>query len=77
MRRRPWAVNEFRRHPWSDGIEPGTMTKLEINVKSPMTTHEVNIRQLEKWVGGSAKSPQDLLLKKRVRDLLDAKADAR
>jgi hypothetical protein len=34
------AVKEFRRHPWNDGIEPGTMTKLEVNVKSPMTTHE-------------------------------------
>jgi hypothetical protein len=35
-----------------------------------MTTHEVNIRQLEKWVSGSAKGPRDILLKKRVRDLL-------
>ena len=66
------AVQEFRRHPWSDGIEPGTMTKLEVNIKSPTTAHEVNIRQLEKWVSSSSKSPHDLLLKKRVRDLLDA-----
>ena len=56
------AVQEFRRHPWSDGIEPGTMTKLEVNIKSPMTTHEVNIRQLENWVSGSAKGLRDILM---------------
>jgi hypothetical protein len=50
------------------------MTKLEVNIKSPMTTPEVNIRQLEKWVSGSAKGPRDISTKKRVRDLLDARA---
>ena len=67
------AVKEFRRHPWSDGIEPGTMTRLEVNIKSPMTTHEVSIRQLEKWVTSTSKSPSDSLLKSRVRALLRAK----
>jgi len=27
------AVKEFRRHPWSDGIEPGTLTPLEVHIK--------------------------------------------
>src|SRR5258707_9765145 len=26
------AVNEFRRHPWTDGIEPGLVTVLEVNI---------------------------------------------
>ena len=67
------AVNEFRRHPWTDGMEPGAVTRLAVSVKAPATTHEVSIRQLERWVNGSAKSPHDILLKGRVRELLDSK----
>jgi hypothetical protein len=50
------AVKEFRRHPWTDGMEPGAVTTLAVSVKSPATTHEVSIRQLERWVKGTAKS---------------------
>ena len=67
------AVREFRRHPWTDGMEPGAMTHLAVSVKSPAITHEVTIRQLERWAGGGAKSPREILLKSRVRELLDAK----
>ena len=70
------AVKEFRRPPWTDGIEPGTLTQLEVNIKAPMTTHNVRIRQLEKWIGRSAKSPQEIMLKARVRALLYPKSDA-
>ena len=51
------AVREFRRHPWSDGMEPGAATRLAVNVKG-------------KWVATSAKRPQDSVLKTRVRKLL-------
>ena len=67
------AVNEFRRHPWTDGMEPGAITRLAVSVNSPKTTHEVSIQQLERWVTSTAKSPQDTLLKGRVRELLDSK----
>ena len=67
------AVKEFRRHPWTDGMEPGAVTRLAVSVKVPATTHEVSIRQLEKWVSGGARSPQETMLKERVRELLYAK----
>ena len=34
----------------------------------------MSIRQLERWVNFGAKSPQETVLKARVRELLDAKA---
>jgi hypothetical protein len=68
------AVQEFRQHPWSAGMEPGAVTRLEVNIKAPMTTHEVSIRQLEQWVARTPKSPSDTMLKARVRALLDQKA---
>src|ERR1022692_3490878 len=43
------AVREFRSHPWVDGVEPGAVTPLRISVKPPATTHEVSIKQLERW----------------------------
>ena len=67
------GIREFRRHPWTEGMEPGAMTHLAVSVKSPAVTHEVTIRQLERWAGGGAKSPREILLKSRVRELLDAK----
>jgi len=30
------AVKEFRRHPWSDGMEPGAITRLAVPVKQPV-----------------------------------------
>ena len=67
------AIKEFRRHPWTDGMEPGAVTRLEVNIKSPMTTHEVSVRQLEKWMASTSKSPSDTILKSKVRALLDGK----
>jgi len=67
------AIKTFRQHPWTDGIEPGTMTKLEVNIKAPVTTHEVSIRQLEKWAARTPRSPSETMLKSRVRALLDRK----
>ena len=67
------AVKEIRRHPWVDDVEPGAVTPLSISVKTPATTHEVSIRQLEKWTATTAKSPHEGLLKSRVRALLERK----
>jgi hypothetical protein len=36
------AVREFRRHPWTDGMEPGAVTRFAVSVKAPATTHEVS-----------------------------------
>jgi hypothetical protein len=68
------AIAEFRRNAWVDDLEPGATTPIAIQVKPPATTHEVSVRQLEKWVGRTPKSPSDSMLKSRVRALLVRKA---
>jgi hypothetical protein len=67
------AVREFRRHAWVDDVEPGSVTPLSISVKPPATTHEVSIKQLEKWVASTPKSPRETTQKSRVRELLQQK----
>jgi hypothetical protein len=57
------AVHEFRRHPWTEEMEPGAVTRLAVVVEAPKTTHELSIRQLEKWVSSTAESPKDTVLK--------------
>jgi hypothetical protein len=69
------AVAEFRRNAWVEDLEPGAATPLAISVKAPATTHEMSVRQLEKWTARTAKNPRDTLLKSRVRELLTARAD--
>ena len=64
------AVREFRSHPWVDDVEPGAVTPLSISVKTPATTHEVNIKQLERWTASTPKSPREIVQKSRVRELL-------
>ena len=64
------AVSEFRRHNWVDDLEPGALTPLSISVKPPATTHEVSIKQLEKWTARTSKSPRETALKSRVIELL-------
>jgi hypothetical protein len=68
------AISEFRRHPWTDGMEPGAVTRLAVSIKVPKTTHEVSIRQLEQWIAQTPKSPSETVHKARVRELLQAKA---
>jgi hypothetical protein len=64
------AVHEFRRHPWTNGMEPGAVTRLMVSVNAPQTTHELSVRQLEKWVSRTAGSPKDTVLKGRITELL-------
>ena len=65
------AVNEFRRHPWTEGMEPGAVTRLAVSVNAPEMTHELSIRHLEKWVASSSKSPSDSVLKASDSSALD------
>jgi hypothetical protein len=68
------AVREFRSHPWVDDVEPGVVTPLSISVKPPASTHEVSIKQLERWIASTPRSPRETAQKSRVRDLLQRKA---
>jgi hypothetical protein len=69
------AVNQFRRQELiDDDVAPGMNTRLEVSVKSPTTQHELSVRQLRVWLERSGKSPREIILKQRVRSLLDGQA---
>ena len=55
----------------TDRREAGTGYKLEIEVKGPAIKHEVTLATVRKWADGTCKSPAEIMMKKRVRAMLE------
>ena len=58
----------LREHGWSSPIGPAT--RLEVRVSHPTITHEVTVRQLQRWSESTAVSPDERVRKDRVRTML-------
>lgn len=65
------GVSLLRQEDWADGIGPGT--QLEVRVKSPETTHLVTVSQITRWCDGVAVSPDEVLKRRKVKELLGTK----
>jgi hypothetical protein len=53
---------------WIEGLGPAT--KLEIQVREPVTHHSITVERLYQWVNGTTASPVETLKKARIRKLL-------
>lgn len=62
------GVSLLRQDGWPDAIAPGT--EIQIQVRSPATTHSVTLAQLRRWCEGIAASPEEILRKRKLRALL-------
>jgi hypothetical protein len=49
---------------------PGKLTELQVTVKQPGTTHRVKVQKVEEWLGASPRSPREMTLKQRLREVL-------
>jgi hypothetical protein len=64
------AVAEFRRaHLFDAHVGPGT--RLIVSVKQPEVKHEVQFGKLQGWLHGGARSPNEQIVKARLREVLD------
>ena len=59
------AIRTFRQHDCA----PGQVSTLEIEVRSSVT-HTVTPRRIHDWLNGGAKSPNEAVMKERLRALL-------
>jgi hypothetical protein len=50
-------------------VQPCPATRLTVTVKSPTTQHELTMAKLESWLAGGAKSPNEQVVKNRLREL--------
>ena len=59
------AVRVFKKH----NCPPGEGSRLEIEVRSAVT-HTITLKKIRDWINGGAKSPNEAVMKKRLRELL-------
>ena len=45
-------------------------SQLQIEVKSPSVTHTVTMRKVQDWLNGACKSPNEKVVKERLKALL-------
>jgi hypothetical protein len=59
------AIRTFRQHD----CEPGSTTRLEVEVRSSVI-HTITPMRINEWLNGGAKSPKEAVMKERLRALL-------
>jgi hypothetical protein len=63
------ALAGLRSDDWVGEIGTG-LTTVTVRVRHPEVTHVVKMRDFEKWQNRGCKSPVEILLKARVRQIL-------
>jgi hypothetical protein len=63
------ALRIFRDNEWIDRIGRG-QTPILVKVKHPETEHMVHVQDFERWLQTAPRSPAEMVLKNRLRELL-------
>lgn len=64
------ALKAFQESPFCDGARPHRAARLTVAVRSVEVRHEVNLSQVQAWLGSAGKSPREQALKHGLRKLL-------
>ena len=59
------AIRVFK----DNDCEPGLMSQLDVEIRTSII-HTITPKKVREWLGSSAKSPRDSLLKDRLREIL-------
>jgi hypothetical protein len=62
------GLSMLRQDGWVDQVAPGI--ELDVQVRAPVTTHTVTVAQISRWCDSVTVSPEEVLKRKRVRELL-------
>lgn len=62
------GLSLLRKEEWAEVIGPGT--ELKVTVREPSTSHRLTVSQIKRWCDGVAVSPDEVLRRKRVKQLL-------
>ena len=63
------ALATVRGHDWVGDIGRG-LTTVTVKVRNPEVTHIVKIQDFENWLNRGCKSPKEMVLKARLRQML-------
>lgn len=60
----------LKRDEWNGEIGP--MTRLEVRVEAPATVHVLTVQQIQRWLEGASKSPNEEVRKRKLKEMLRA-----
>ncbi len=63
------ALAALRGHDWVGEIGRG-LTEVTVKIRNPEVTHIVKVQDFENWLNRGCKSPADMILKTRLRQML-------
>ena len=63
------ALRIFRDNEWVEDIGRG-QTPITVKVKNPEIEHTVRVQDFERWLETTPRSPAEMLLKNRLREIL-------
>src|SRR5713226_5313742 len=63
------GLRAFRENDWVDDIGRG-QTTITVLVRQPEIEHKVRIRDFERWLEPEGRTPAEMSLKSRLRELL-------
>jgi hypothetical protein len=64
------ALRVFRESDWIDEVGGG-QTTISVVVRQPEVEHKVRVRDFERWLASQGRTPAEVSLKGRLRELLD------
>jgi hypothetical protein len=67
------GLRAFRQNDWVDGIGQG-QTTVTVVVKTPEVEHKVRVRDFVRWLESQGRTPAEVGLKSRLRQLLGREA---
>ena len=67
------GLRAFRATDWADTVGPG-QTTVTVVVKNPEVQHRVRVQDFERWLESQGRTPAEVSLKSRLRELLGREA---
>ena len=62
------GVRRLNDDPWTERIGPATV--LDVEVREPSTSHAISFQQVERWLAGTTKNPNEAAKKVKLKMLL-------
>lgn len=64
------AVRAFKKAEWIDHIGPAA--RLEVEVRPAAAKHTITLLQVQRWLDGAVNSPNEMIKKRKLKELLAA-----
>jgi hypothetical protein len=64
------ALRVFREHEWCEKDLRGSAASVVVKIAPPEVEHRVRLRDFASWLESAGKSPAEMILKNRLREII-------